>query len=160
MGIPGEAVASPKRQPQNNDNNKPIDNACASTSGGPGVPNDIAVLPKVENPAMFSVDQVQRLIELEMDRVLKRRLPSLGTEIRLRVDAAVSRAMNNDVPQMVGDILMRAADAYAEDQGTDTERRSIGHNRTIERSGRNLIVTLNDSIEAAAQITEVSVLGP
>lgn len=136
--------------------NQSSKSAHESNPDEPKTSTAVAVLPPVTNQVVFSVEQVQSLIQFEMDRVLKRRLPSLGTEIRLRVDAAVSQAISEDVPQMVGDILMRAADAYADGKRPDTERRSIGQNRTVERSGRNYKVTLNDSIEAAPTYTEMT----
>lgn len=64
----------------------------------------------------FTVGQIQNLIWLEMDKVLKKRLPSLGTEIKLHVDQAVGHAMAVTVPELVGDILIEAANRYAEDE--------------------------------------------
>lgn len=135
------------------DDNNQVQNDAEGAAGGGNqgaAQNELALSPS------FTVGQIQNLIWLEMDKVLKKRLPSLGTEIQLRVDQAVGNAMAVVVPELVGDILIEAANRYADDEtnGRRSLEQAPSSDRTIERSGLNLRVSLNNSNDKTAEAAQ------
>lgn len=107
---------------------------------------------------MFTAEQLRAIIQAEMKDMLKQRLPSLGSEFQIRVDETVRKAMEKDVPAMVGSLLVRAAEAYASDGAASTSRRSIGSNTSVERrceqSGLNVRVSVDNTAAAIEEQTD------